>query len=238
MEELSGENLDILATNLSRIRARIAESAEKVSRNPDDILLVAVTKYQPAEVIPALLELGVKAIGESRPEIALKKRDSLEDHVPWHMIGHYQRKKISKTLGIFQNIHSVHSLELLSSLDHEAGKLSETKKPLNVMIQVNVANEAQKQGFAPKDVEDVCHLAQAFSRLNLTGLMTMAPRSAKIETSRDVFRGLADLRREIGAEIVPHLSMGMSQDFEVAIEEGATILRIGSVLFDGLTFDH
>ncbi len=238
MQELSDENRQTIAANLMKVRQRIAAAADRSGRSPAEIRLMAVTKTQPPEVIPCLLGLGVDAIGESRPEIVTKKQSVLNCEVPWHMIGHYQRKKIKRTLPFLDMVHSIHSLELLSSLDHAAGELEEDSRPLDVLIQVNVSGEPQKQGFSPCDVPDVCDLAQAFDRLRLKGLMTMAPRNPQNFDSRDIFAALRHLRDGIGVKNAPELSMGMSQDFEVAVEEGATIVRIGSVLFDGLHLDR
>ncbi|MFT7618958.1 MAG: pyridoxal phosphate enzyme (YggS family) [Planctomycetota bacterium] len=238
MQELSDENRRTISANLAKVRIKIAEAAIRVGRSPDEVQLVAVTKTQSAAVIPHLLAEGITAIGESRPEIIVKKQESLGEDISWHMIGHFQRKKIAKSLPHLGVIHSVHCLELLSSLDHAAGQLSDEKKPVEIMIQVNVAQEAQKQGFHVGDIQDVCDLAGAFTRLKLRGLMTMAPRQVEKDKARQVFRTLRTIRDKIGVENVPELSMGMSDDYEMAIEEGATIVRIGSVLFDGLDMDR
>ena len=237
MQELREDKAAILRRNLAKVRRRIELACDRAGRDPADVTLVAVTKKQPAEVIPTLLEEGITAIGESRPEVMAKKADLLGDHIPWHMIGHYQRKKIKRTLGHFRLVHSVDSLSLLSTLDRAAADLAEDRGPVNILLQINVSGERQKQGFSLAEAGDAVALARAFNRLCLKGLMTMAPKTEDMGLVREVFRKLRFLRDDLECPDVLGLSMGMSQDYEVAIEEGATIVRLGSCLFDGMELE-
>ncbi len=234
MQGLGEAAFEKLSANLSRVRERMNRAALRAERRPDSVGLVAVTKNRPAAVIPALLELGVRAIGENRADELLKKARTLDRDVPWHLIGHYQRNKITKTLPLLARLHSADTLRLLSTLEVKALALGRRDVPLPLLLQVNVSGEASKQGFAPEDVEDVLDLADAMSTLEVRGLMTMAPAAASEDRLREVFGGLRRLRDHLGADRLPELSMGMSGDFEIAIEEGATWVRIGRALFDGV----
>jgi pyridoxal phosphate enzyme (YggS family) len=243
---------EVLNRNLIRVRSRIAAAAAKVSRKPDDIRLVAVTKYTGIETLRTLIGLGVTDIGESRIQDAEKKYAALgrlATHVQWHLIGHLQTNKADKAVKIFQNIHSVDSPRIAQSLNKEAEKSHRPR--LNCLLEVNVAGEANKFGLKPEIavLSDLLKIATALPHLRIAGLMTMAPfpspslslSDATGETpervARPVFRRLRELLEEINAknlypEPLIELSMGMTQDFEIAIEEGATSIRIGSALLD------
>ncbi len=234
MQGLGEAAFEKLSANLSRVRERMTRAAVRAGRRPDSVRLVAVTKNRPAAVIPSLLELGVEAIGENRADELLKKATTLGREVPWHLIGHYQRNKITKTLPLLRRLHSADTLRLLSTLEVKALALGRHDDPLPLLLQVNVSGEASKQGFPPEDVEDVLDLADAMSTLEVRGFMTMAPADAHEDRLHEVFGRLRDLRDRLGADRLPELSMGMSGDFEIAIEEGATWVRIGRALFDGV----
>ena len=224
----------MLRHNLDRVHDRIAKAAESASRDPDDVCLVAVTKNRPAAVIDALLDLGVGAIGENRPEEIVRKQDELGLDIPWHMIGHFQRKKIGKTLPLLDMVHSVHTLRLLATLDVRARDEVEELGRLPVLIQVNVAGETSKQGFDPVDVPDVIDIAESLVGVRPVGLMTMAPFDADEDELEDLFHDMRDLQERVGPDRIPELSMGMSRDFEAAVRAGSTMVRIGSALFEGV----
>lgn len=235
MQSLTESDRDALRRNLDEVRSRIAIAADKAGRDPDDVGLVAVTKKRPTPVIEALLDLGVDAIGENRPEEIVRKQDELgELDVPWHMIGHFQRKKIGKTLRLLDMVHSVHSLRLLATLDVRALEQVAELGRLPVLIQVNASGEPSKQGFRITDVRDVLDIAEGLVGVQPAGLMTMAPYEADDEELERLFDMMRDLQADLGPERVPELSMGMSRDFESAIRAGATMVRIGSALFEGV----
>ena len=233
MQELRDDELDQLRSNLERVRDRIDAAAERSGRSPDDVQLIAVTKMVDAAVCRALLDLGVTALGESRPEVLVEKAQILGKSAPWHMIGHFQSKKIAKSLPDIDFLHSVHNLDLLSRLDQKA-RDQERSKPLPVLIQVNVAEERAKQGFYLDEAIDAAEMADAFTHIEARGFMMMAPHDADEDELHDLFADLRDIRDDAGADRFPELSMGMSNDFEEAITEGATMVRIGTALFDGL----
>ncbi|MEZ6194491.1 MAG: YggS family pyridoxal phosphate-dependent enzyme [Planctomycetota bacterium] len=234
MERLRSVDRDRIARNLEGVRERIAKAAGRAGRDPAAIRLVAVTKTVEVPVVEALLELGVTDLGESRPEELVRKRLELDRPATWHLIGHFQRKKIPRSLPWCDVVHSVHDLPLLSTLDQKRRAQDPPASPLPVLIQVNASGESSKQGFSTRDAADAIELAEALGYVDARGFMTMAPHDATEAELREVFGRLRDLRDELGAERFPELSMGMSGDFEIAIEEGATLVRIGSALFDGV----
>ncbi len=222
-----------IAENLARVRARIAAACRRAGRDPSSVTLVAVTKtVTPAEVAE-LYRLGVRDFGENRVADGLAQKGALAaPDAAWHLIGHLQRNKAAEALaGGFRRIHSVESPKLLEVLDRECGKLGAAA---DILLEVNVSGEESKYGVAPADLPALAEAAANRKNLRLRGLMTMAPLTDEPETARPFFRELArlrdDLRRRPGLEL-PDLSMGMTGDFEVAVEEGATLVRIGSALF-------
>ncbi|MDR1520645.1 MAG: YggS family pyridoxal phosphate-dependent enzyme [Planctomycetota bacterium] len=222
-----------IAANLARVRERIALACRRSGRDPSGITLVAVTKTVASAEVAEIYRLGLRDFGENRVREGLARKSALAAaDARWHMIGHLQRNKAAEVLaGGFASVHSVESAKLLDILDREARRLG--TRP-GVFLEVNVSGEASKYGVAPAEVGGLVRLAAAKPGLELLGLMTMAPLSANPEAARPVFRGLAEIRRNIEAETgirLPHLSMGMSGDFETAVEEGATLLRVGSALF-------
>jgi pyridoxal phosphate enzyme (YggS family) len=228
---------DILANRLRAVRERIAAACARSGRIPEQVTLVAVTKTVSADIAALIAELGVEDLGESRPQELWRKAAALPDTIRWHLIGHLQRNKVERTLPLTHLIHSVDSVRLLMALEEVAEKLMCT---FDVLLEVNVSREASKHGFAPEELPGV--LVQVHRRLqfvHVRGLMTMAALEDDPERSRPTFAALRELRDSLWGETGPphefnHLSMGMSNDFEVAIEEGATLVRLGSVLFEGL----
>lgn len=213
-------------TPFEQIRARIAAACQRAGRDPAEITLVAVTKGRsPAEIAAAVLAHGHYVLGESRIQEWRAKTAQLHD-VEWHFIGNLQRNKV-KYCKPFRLIHSLNSQRLADELSRYAINHDHT---FRVLLEVNVAGEQSKQGIALEHAPALAAYVQTLPGVELMGLMTMAPYSDNPETSRPSFQKLRNLRDTLGLR---HLSMGMSGDFEVAIEEGATLVRIGSALFDG-----
>jgi len=216
--------------NLASVVKRIEGAANRAGRDPSGIELVAVTKTVGVDAIRQAIDAGVEIVGENRVQDAKEKHAALGGRVRWHMIGHLQRNKVRDALGIFEMIHSVDSLRLARAIDGEAEKRSIV---VPVMVEVNVSGETTKYGVAPDNLEEMVAAMGEMKNISTCGLMTMAPFVADAEEVRPVFAGLRRLRdglRESGFD-VPYLSMGMTQDYEVAIEEGATHVRIGSAIF-------
>lgn len=220
-----------LDQNLARVQQRIAGACLRSGRSPADVTLVAVTKYANPDWIPPLLALGVRDLGENRPQQLLERATKLPDAC-WHLIGQLQRNKVRSVLAHAALIHSGDSLRLLQRISDIAGELGRTTR---VLLQVNVSGEGSKQGFVPDDLRRDWLACRSLPHIQIDGLMTMAPLSDDPEAARPSFRGLRDLRSELSRDApLSHLSMGMSHDMEVAIEEGATLVRVGSALFEGL----
>jgi len=228
-----------LAENLSRVHQRIAEACAVSDRSPSEITLVAVTKYARPEWVTGLVGQGVRHLGESRPQQLAHRAAAYDDTLQWHLIGQLQRNKVRGTLPLAALIHSVDSQRLLDRIDRLAGQ--DGLRP-NILLEVNVSGEAAKSGFAPQELLQQWPQLRAAAHAQIQGLMTMAPRVEHSEQTRTVFCGLRDLRDRLrdaahDSEILPELSMGMSADFDVAIQEGATLVRVGSRLFEGLASD-
>ena len=214
-----------VTAGLQSVRERIARSCERVGRDPASVTLVAVSKGHPATMVAAAAEAGVRHFGENRIQEALPKIEEATGagvEATWHLVGHLQSNKAKAAASAFDVIHSVDSARLLTRLDTAA------PAPRDVLLQVNVAAEPQKQGIAPDEVEALVQAARAAASLRLRGLMTIAPIAADPEEVRPVFRALKLLAERHG---LPELSMGMTDDFEVAIEEGATLVRVGRAIF-------
>jgi pyridoxal phosphate enzyme (YggS family) len=225
----------LLADKLGAVEARIQAACRRAARPRDEVILVAVTKTVSVEVAALLPELGVIDLGENRPQAFWSRAGALRS-VRWHFIGHLQRNKIERTLPLAHLLHSVDSLRLLHALEREAEK---QQRSIEVLLEVNASREANKQGFAPEELAGVVPELVKMRRIHVRGLMTMAAFVDDPEESRPTFVTLRRLREELRREIGPphelaHLSMGMTNDFEVAIEEGATLVRIGTALFEGL----
>jgi hypothetical protein len=224
-----------LVDNLNRVEERIAEACRRIGRPREQVTLVAVTKTVPVEIAAILPELGVFDLGESRPQELWQKAAAITN-ARWHLIGHLQRNKIEPTLPVVHLIHSIDSLRLLSAIDAEATRIRRTA---DVLLEFNLSREPQKSGFAAEDLSSVTTAMTELKSVRVCGLMTMAALSAEPERSRPIFSELRQLRDELKVRVGPphaldHLSMGMSQDYEVAIEEGATLIRVGSALFEGV----
>lgn len=210
---------------VERVRERIAGACERAGRDPASVTLVAVSKGQPAEAVVAAREAGIRHFGENRIQEAAPKIEEATAagvEATWHLVGHLQSNKAKAAANAFNVVHSVDSARLLRRLDSAA------PAPRDVLLQVNVAAEPQKEGVAPDEVEGLVAAARGAANLRLLGLMTIAPIAGDPEDVRPVFRSLRLLAERLQ---LPALSMGMTDDFEVAIEEGATLVRVGRAIF-------
>jgi pyridoxal phosphate enzyme (YggS family) len=228
---------DPIANNLLRVNADIVTACVRSGRLPDDVTLVAVTKYAERPWICRLIELGVTNLAENRPQQLIERVEALRGEIRWHLIGHLQRNKVRPVLPLAMLIHSVDSLRLLERIATVAAELSLTPR---VLLEVNVSGEASKNGFSIAELTSQWDVLQAVPLVQIAGLMTMAPLGNDPETARPMFRTLRLLRDELARRAtlrtkLTELSMGMSSDFQVAIEEGATHVRIGSRLFEGMS---
>jgi pyridoxal phosphate enzyme (YggS family) len=211
--------------NLKDLERRIAQAAQTVGRSPEEITIIAVTKGLAPQAIDAVLEAGVRHIGENRVQEAREKIPLLSNLQPrptWHMVGHLQTNKIKTAVEIFDIIHSIDSFRLAEALSGHA------RNTIPVLLQVNISEEEQKSGFSEAELTKAAVEVARLPRLEVKGLMTIAPLASEPEEVRPVFRRLRELRDSLGLE---HLSMGMSDDFEVAVAEGATMVRIGRAIF-------
>jgi len=231
----------LVRTRLGEVSVRIAVAAKKSGRTGGDVTLIAVTKSLPFERIGELRGLEISHFGENRPQDLARRQPLLPD-ASWHMIGHLQRNKVAQTLAHASLIHSVDSLRLLEEMEKESAKRSaknETASTTKVLLQINGSREPQKGGFEPEELSLLRATIPSLKHVQVQGLMTMAAFSDDPETARPAFalvRSLRDrLAQQVGSAFHPldQLSMGMSQDYEVAIEEGATMVRVGTALFEG-----
>jgi pyridoxal phosphate enzyme (YggS family) len=222
--------MDDLSTRLAHLQDAIATAAKKAGRDPDDIELLAVSKTQPAEAITEAIRAGVTSFGENKVQEARGKIEEL-GRGTWHLIGHLQSNKVKDAVRLFDSIDSVDRLELAQEINDRADAFGKTQ---NVLLQVNVAGESTKFGCAPDAARALAEAINAMPHLCLNGLMMIAPFSPDPEKSRPHFAALRTLRGQIECDTalrLPVLSMGMSGDFAVAIEEGSTCVRIGTALF-------
>jgi len=219
-----------IAERAAAVRERIARACARAGRDPASVRLIAVSKTFGPEAVAEALAAGIREFGENRVQEALAKIPAVAELAAqrglpaptWHLVGHLQTNKARAAAGAFAILHGIDSTRLLQALDRAAAA------PTRVLLEVNVAGEPTKFGFAPGDVAGAVALAQTLPHIEVAGLMTVAPRAEDPEAVRPVFRRLAGLARELA---LPELSMGMTEDFEVAIEEGATMVRIGRAIF-------
>lgn len=218
---------------LQGVRARIAEACRKAGRREDEVEIVGVTKTHGPDVVREAWEAGLRIMGENKVQEAAWKIPESVSGPEWHLIGHLQRNKVRPALELFSVIHSVDSLRLLEQIERVA---DESGRRPEILLEVNVSGEASKDGLPPEAVPEVIEAALGCRGLTLAGLMTMAPFCPDPELARPVFARLRECRdrweRQFGIGL-PRLSMGMSNDFVVAVEEGATWVRLGTVLFGG-----
>ena len=219
--------------NLSRIQDRIAAAAARVGRDPSSIDLVAVSKTKPVSLIVEAINAGITDIGENRVQEAQSKHPQIDHPVKWHLVGHLQRNKVKQALQIFDLIHSVDSPRLLAEIDRRSAELNRTTE---VLIQVNTSAEPSKYGLEPDQTLDFIESAQPFPHVRIKGLMTIGAFLPDPEAVRPMFVLLRQLQEKVIAQQFPtvemdSLSMGMTNDFEVAIEEGANLIRVGTAIF-------
>lgn len=238
-----------IADNLTRVRQRIADACDRVGRSPADVRLVAVTKYADVEAVRALIAAGALDLGENQVQQLTQRAGELGcDLAPlqgsagckiaamprWHLIGNLQRNKVKSLLPVSRIIHSLDSVRLAEEIEHRAAAPDVI---VEALLEINIAGEVAKHGVAPSEASTVLAQIQQLPHLRIRGLMTMAPLNPNPQAARPHFAALRALRDELQRsgsldESAGELSMGMSQDFEVAIEEGATIVRVGSALFE------
>jgi len=232
-----------IAENFRRVRERMARAAELAGRRDDEITLVGVTKYVGAREAAELAAAGCTDLGESRPQELWKKAAELEQTRPspapairWHLVGHLQRNKVRRTVPLVSLVHSVDSERLLAAIEEARADADDTDPPADVLLEVNTSGDAAKHGLAPDQVEPLLAAAARYRRVAIRGLMTMAALEGGEAVAARNFAALRELRDRLQRN-APHgvqldeLSMGMSGDFEVAIREGATIVRIGTLLW-------
>ncbi len=219
-----------LANNLVSIQQRIEAACARANRAPREVKLLAVTKGHPPETVQAAAQLGLALFGENKVQEAKAKIPLCPGHLRWHMIGHLQTNKCRDAVRLFQMIQGVDSLHLAQELNTACDKVAKT---MPILLEVNVAGESSKFGYKPEQLLAELRAINELPKLEIHGLMTIAPYATDPEKVRPVFRRMRDLKNEcekvLGAPL-PELSMGMSGDFEVAIEEGATIVRVGTAL--------
>ncbi len=230
-----------LRENLAAVREQISEAAAQSGRAADAVKLIAVTKYAPTSIAAALVAAGCQDLGESRPQELWQKAAALSDSgVNWHMIGHLQSNKARRTLPLVNLLHSIDSLRLLHELERTATQLGQ---PVAGLIEVNVSQDATKHGFHPAEVAAALDACATCEHVQIRGLMGMASREGDLDEAQREFASLRQLRDKLRNHApervsLDELSMGMSGDFEVAIREGATLVRVGSRLFEGMEFGH
>lgn len=223
----------MVTENLKKVEERIEKACSRSGRNREDVTLIAVSKTKPIEMIEEAMESDIIVFGENKVQELVKKQETLPKHLQWHMIGHLQRNKVKQLVGKVTRIHSVDSLRLAEQIQNDYGKQGETA---DILIEVNVAREESKFGLMPEETEEVIRKIAIFPNIRVRGLMTIAPFVENPEENRPHFRNLKKLLVDINAKNIDNinmteLSMGMTGDYEVAIEEGATFVRVGTGIF-------
>lgn len=219
---------NLFRENLAEVKKRIEQAALKRGRNPNEVKLVAVSKTHPTEVLQDAIAVGADVFGENKVQEAEGKIEELgKENLEWHLIGHLQSNKARKAVKLFDVIHTLDSVELAERLERIC--IEENRKSLSVLIEVDLANEASKTGIGENDLPKLIEFLQTCERLEFDGLMIIPPFFEDFEKVRPFFKRLREIRDEISPN--GELSMGMSHDFEIAIEEGATIVRVGTAIF-------
>ena len=223
----------MLRENFRQVEENIRRACGRAGRDPGDVTLIAVSKTKPVELLREAYDLGTRVFGENKVQEIVEKYEALPKDIHWHMIGHLQRNKVKYIIDKVDLIHSVDSVRLAETIEKEAAKLDLTA---NILLEVNVAEEESKFGLKVEEVDQVVDEIAKFSHIKVCGLMTIAPFVENPEENRPYFRRLRNLSVDIGAKNIDNvtmsiLSMGMTNDYEVAVEEGATMVRVGTGLF-------
>ena len=223
----------MIRENLDEVRAKVAAAAVRSGRDPKDITLIAVSKTKPAQAVQEAYEAGARDFGENKVQEILQKQPALPQDIRWHMIGHLQRNKVHQVIGKAVLIHAVDSLRLAEQIEQEAAKRN---LDVDVLLEINVAKEESKYGFFLEDAEEAIRQISSLPHVHIKGLMTIAPFVENPEENRGIFQKLYQFSVDINDKNIDNvtmgvLSMGMSGDFEVAIEEGATMVRVGTSIF-------
>lgn len=223
----------MIKNQLEEVRKHIEDACRRAGRNPEEVTLIAVSKTKPVSMLMEAYDAGARDFGENKVQEILNKKPELPEDIRWHMIGHLQRNKVHQVIDKAVLIHSVDSLRLAQQIETDAAKLG---LDVDILLEVNVAREESKYGFLMEEVEDAIMQIKDFSHVHIKGLMTIAPFVDNPETNRPVFARLRKLSVDIDAKKVNNitmsiLSMGMTNDYQVAIEEGATMVRVGTGIF-------
>ena len=223
----------MVAENLAQVRKNINESCNKINRDPNEVTLIAVSKTKPVEMLKEAYDAGARVFGENKVQEIVDKYDQMPSDVKWHMIGHLQRNKVKYIVDKAELIHSVDSLRLAETINQEAAKKDVVS---NILIEVNVAEEESKFGVKVEEVLPLIEKIALFPNIQIKGLMTIAPYVKNPEENRPIFRRLRKLSVDINAKNIDNvnvsiLSMGMTNDYTVAVEEGATMVRVGTGIF-------
>jgi pyridoxal phosphate enzyme (YggS family) len=220
-----------LVENFQALKSRINDVCRQVGRDPEEVSLVVASKYATPEQLKALIPYGLNDIGENRAADLIIKKNAVDENIRWHFIGHLQKNKTKKVVGNAWLIHSLDSVELAAEVDRRAGEIGKVQ---DALLQVNISKEESKFGFGEEEVMEALPQVAGLKNVNITGLMTIAPFIKDYEIIRQIFKRLRAIKEELnimGFSNIKHLSMGMSNDYEIAIEEGATMIRIGSAIF-------
>ena len=223
----------MLADKLNLVKKNIEEACDTAGRSPQEVTLIAVSKTKPVEMLKEAYDAGARVFGENKVQEIQAKYGSLPDDVRWHMIGHLQRNKVHQVLGKAVLIHSVDSLRLARQIEEEAAKKN---MEVDILLEINVAKEESKYGFFMEDAEAAIREISTFPHVHIRGLMTIAPFVENPEENREIFKKLYEFAVDIGRKNIDNvtmdvLSMGMTGDYQVAIEEGATMVRVGTGIF-------
>ncbi len=223
----------MLKENLQAVEEKICKACEKSGRDREEVKLISVSKTKPISMLQEAYDLGVRTFGENKVQELTEKAEALPDDIHWHMIGHLQRNKVKSIIDKAELIHSVDSLRLAETIDREAEKKGLISQ---VLLEVNVAREETKFGLLPEEVDEFVENIAQFSHIQVQGLMTIAPFVENPEDNRAVFRGLRKLSVDIAKKNIDNvsmkeLSMGMTNDYQIAVEEGATMVRVGTGIF-------
>lgn len=223
----------MVAENIVQVKKKIEDACHRSSRNPDEVTLIAVSKTKPASLIREAADAGIRDFGENKVQEIMEKSVQFPEDFRWHMIGHLQRNKVKQVIDKACLIHSVDSLRLASQIEEEAGKRN---RMVNILLEINVAREESKYGFFMEDAEAAVREIKDYPHVKICGLMTIAPFVDDPEENREIFRKLnqfyVDMKcKNIDNVTMSVLSMGMTGDYEVAVEEGATMVRVGTGIF-------